>query len=174
MAGVVRRGGAEDAAGCVALLRAAFPEEDLVPLVQRLLREVPGVVLLVAGETAAIRGLVLLTPCAVGGGQVGLLGPLGVTPRWQGQGLGRQLVEAAVAEARRQGLPCVMVLGDPGYYGRLGFRPQRLVGPPFPLPAGWADAWRLRVTGIAAPVPEGTLRPPAPWLEPGLWGPGAP
>lgn len=59
------------------------------------------------------------------------LGPVSVQPDHQGRGVGTALVEHALrAVADVQG--CV-VLGDPAYYGRFGFRPDpRLVLPGVP------------------------------------------
>jgi putative acetyltransferase len=51
-----------------------------------------------------------------------LLGPVAVLPRWQREGVGSKLVEAGLREIRKRGsLGCVLV-GDPGFYARFGFR----------------------------------------------------
>jgi len=55
-----------------------------------------------------------------------------VLPRWQGRGIGSALVEAGLAAMREEWDGCV-VLGDPAFYDRFGFRHDpRLVypGPP--------------------------------------------
>lgn len=54
--------------------------------------------------------------------EVLVLSPLGVLPERQGQGIGSALVRAALARAEELGSPVVFLEGDPGYYGRLGFR----------------------------------------------------
>jgi len=49
------------------------------------------------------------------------LGPISVSPEWQGQGIGTALMEAGLERLRRLGaLGCVLV-GDPAYYERFGF-----------------------------------------------------
>ncbi|RLU14803.1 hypothetical protein DMN91_012690 [Ooceraea biroi] len=51
------------------------------------------------------------------------LGPVGVRPGFQGGGVGRRLIEGALAIARATGEELVFVLGEPDYYGRFGFAP---------------------------------------------------
>jgi putative acetyltransferase len=51
-----------------------------------------------------------------------LLGPVAVLPDLQGHGIGSALVSAGLEELRLRGtLGCVLV-GDPGFYRRFGFR----------------------------------------------------
>ncbi|WP_432564649.1 GNAT family N-acetyltransferase [Kineococcus sp. SYSU DK003] len=73
----------------------------------------------VVGHVAVGRNLLDAPPRLV---DVGVLSPLGVRPEFQRRGIGRRLVEAAVEAARDRGWPAVFLEGDPGYYGRLGFR----------------------------------------------------
>ncbi len=56
------------------------------------------------------------------------LGPIGVEPAAQGQGVGTALMERGLAEARRLGFSFVVLVGDPGYYSRFGFTPARACG----------------------------------------------
>ena len=61
------------------------------------------------------------------------LGPVAVLPRWQGQGIGSALIERALAALRLDDWRGCVVLGDPAFYARFGFRHDpRLVlpGPP--------------------------------------------
>ncbi|WP_168990488.1 GNAT family N-acetyltransferase [Aureimonas flava] len=50
------------------------------------------------------------------------LGPVAVVPDRQGEGIGVRLVRFGLDLARERGWRSVFVLGDPGFYGRLGFR----------------------------------------------------
>lgn len=50
------------------------------------------------------------------------LGPISVTPEYQRQGIGSQLVLYALEVLRRSGASGCVVLGDPAYYGRFGFK----------------------------------------------------
>jgi putative acetyltransferase len=165
--------GAGDGPALEALYRAAFPAEDLLPLVRRLLEEEPGLVSLAARSGRELAGHVLLTPSGVGDrpNVAALLGPLAVAPARQRQGIGRALVAEGLRRARGRGLRKVLVLGDPAWYGRLGFRPERRVAPPYPLPEAWRDAWQSLDLEPRAPALAGPLRPPPAWQEPGLWSP---
>ena len=83
------------------------------------------------------------------------LGPLGVAPEVQRQGIGTALVQAllAVAEACEERL--VALLGSPAYYRRFDFRPAADLGVTAPDPA-WGEHFQARrLTG--APV-RGTFR----------------
>ena len=51
------------------------------------------------------------------------LGPISVLPAHQGQGVGTQLMEAAIQRLMAIAAKGCVVLGDPGYYGRFGFAP---------------------------------------------------
>ena len=56
------------------------------------------------------------------------LAPLAVTPKHQRCGIGGALVDAGLVHCRRQDANLVVVLGDPDYYPRFGFRPAYLLG----------------------------------------------
>ncbi|HWJ04367.1 MAG TPA: N-acetyltransferase [Steroidobacteraceae bacterium] len=61
------------------------------------------------------------------------LGPLAVRPDWQRRGLGAELTYECLAALRALGARGCVVLGDPTYYGRFGFRAEpRLVLPGVP------------------------------------------
>ncbi|MFL9868605.1 N-acetyltransferase [Paraburkholderia fungorum] len=78
---------------------------------------------LVAQDEEGIVGHVALSPVSISDGATGWygLGPVSVLPDHQGQDIGSQLMEAALAELRRLGAGGCVVLGDPAYYGRFGF-----------------------------------------------------
>ena len=155
------------------LYPAAFPEEDLRPIVRDLLAAPDGVVSLVALRDGGIIGHVALSLCGVGGhpGAVALLGPLAVVLDHQRQGVGRELVRAGLAEMRKCGVQRVCLLGDPAYYSRLGFRVERAVLPPYELPPGWDSAWQSVDLLDVPPGLSGTLDLPPHWRNPAYWGP---
>jgi putative acetyltransferase len=65
------------------------------------------------------------------------LAPLGIAPAYQRRGIGQLLARAGLAEARAQGWEAVIVLGQPEYYGKFGFRAALTTGfkAPFRGPA---------------------------------------
>ena len=163
----------EDLASIEKLYPAAFPDEDLLPLVRHLLAEEPGIVSLVAKAGGEIAGHILFTPCAITDSEAGaaLLAPLAVAPEWQRKGIGSALIRDGLSRLKRDGVAHVYVLGDPAYYGRSGFKPETDVAPPYPLPAEYRDAWQSLGLG-SAPLPgHGTLVLPKVWMQPALWGP---
>ena len=52
------------------------------------------------------------------------LAPLSVSPKHQHQGIGSALIGAGLARLDELGAQGCVVLGDPAYYGRFGFRPR--------------------------------------------------
>jgi putative acetyltransferase len=163
----------EDMASIEKLYPAAFPDEDLLPLVRTLLTEEPGILSLVAEAGGAPVGHILFTLCAVTGSEAraALLAPLAVAPEWQRKGIGSALIREGLSRLKRDGVAHVYVLGDPAYYGRSGFRPETGVAPPYPLPEEYRDAWQSLGLG-SAPLPgHGKLKLPDVWMQPALWGP---
>ncbi len=169
----IRESAAGDRAAIEALYPKAFPDEDLVPLVRALLEEGPAVLSLVAATGSGPAGHVLFTRCGLDGspGAAALLAPLCVAPARQRQGIGSALARAGMKRLENEGVAQVFVLGDPAYYGRLGFQPEANVAPPYPLPAEWRTAWQSTCLKGGAPAPGGRLLLPEAWLRPELWAP---
>ncbi len=166
----IRPSGPGDRAALQALYPAAFPEEDLLPLLRALIGPPAVARSLVAVAGGQVVGHLAMTPCRVGESPVALLGPLAVFPRAQRRGVGRALVEAGLRQAAAAGEVLALVLGDPGYYARFGFRPELGVAPPHPLPEAWGPAWRS-LPLADAPPPRGPLAVPPPWRPRALWAP---
>ena len=162
-----------DVAAIESLYPAAFPEEDLVPLVNSLLREPKIALSLVAAIDSEIAANVIFTRCGVEGRDVeaALRGPLAVAPEWQKQGIGTAIVGAGLRRLQDARVGLVLVLGDPAYYGGLGFSPESLVEPPYALPPEWAGAWQSQYLGDNAGPCAGKLSVPPQWLDPALWAP---
>jgi putative acetyltransferase len=151
----------------------AFPDEDLLPLVRDLLQDMMVTTSIVGATDSRIVGHVIFTKCGVAGGQsnAALLGPLAVTPAWQGQGIGSELVRTGLRQLASMDARLVCVLGDPAFYGRLGFLPETSIRPPFRLPDEYAGAWQSQQLGsITAPY-SGELSVPRQWLQSSLWTP---
>lgn len=75
-------------------------------------------------EDAAIVGHVAASPVAIDKSSRGWhgLGPVAVRPGRQRQGVGRALIETALASLRDIGSAGCVVLGEPDYYRRFGFQ----------------------------------------------------
>ena len=86
-----------------------------------------------------------------------MVGPVAVMPERQRDGIGRQLVETALAAATREGLDgALMLIGDPEYYGRFfGFTAARTAGWRLPGPV---ERHRLLARGEVVPGGAGALR----------------
>ena len=114
----------EHGPGIERLLDQAFGEARRHKTCQRLRdgnRPAAGLSLVALAGDALI-GSVRLWPVAVGRGRRALmLGPLAVDAAWQGEGVGSELMEAALAKARAAGEGAIILVGDPAFYGRFGF-----------------------------------------------------
>ena len=83
-----------------------------------------------------------------------LVGPVAVEPGRQRDGIGRQLVSEALARVPDEAL---MLIGDPGYYGRFfGFSAERTGGWRLPGPV---ERHRLLARGDGVPTGAGTIGP---------------
>lgn len=86
-----------------------------------------------------------------------MVGPVAVAPERQQDGLGRRLVEAALAVVDRDGGDPLVLIGDPEYYGRFfGFSAARTGRWRLPGPG---EARRLLARGDDAPDQPGLLGP---------------
>lgn len=56
------------------------------------------------------------------------LGPIAVEPRLQKRGIGRALIEHAVAVAEMMGFQAVLLCGEPRFYGKVGFESAEKYG----------------------------------------------
>lgn len=56
------------------------------------------------------------------------LGPVAVVPEHQGEGVGSRMIRFGLELAEERGWRSVFVLGEPEFYGRLGFRAELAAG----------------------------------------------
>ena len=156
---IVRRERPGDIEIVAAIDRAAFPappgRPDADPIEVGLLAAlraddgwVPALSL-VAVDAAApddIVGHVVGTRGQVGDAPAVGLGPIGVRPDRQREGVGSALMHAVLAAADACGNPLVALLGDPAFYGRFGFVTSADVDIEPPNPA-WGVHFQVRVLG---------------------------
>ena len=117
-----------DAPGIRAVHLAAFaPRANEANLVDRLRDNGQTTISLVGVSNGQLVGHVLFSPVILAGypaaGRGLGLAPVAVRPDFQRQGIGSRLVRHGLDVAREAGFDFVIVLGDPNYYGRFGFRP---------------------------------------------------
>ncbi|HNY35395.1 MAG TPA: N-acetyltransferase [Methanothrix soehngenii] len=76
----------------------------------------------VAGDRVV--GHVALSPVKISDGSTGWygLGPISVLPELQKQGIGRSLMKEGLSRLRSLGANGCILVGDPGFYGRFGFK----------------------------------------------------
>ena len=123
-----------DHAAVLAIHREAFGREGEAMLVDRLEREQVDRVSVVAQVDSSVVGHVLFSEAqlildlaTIG---VGALGPAGVLRAHQRRGVAAALIRHGLGLCWQRRWPAVIVLGDPAYYGRFGFKR--------------ADAWSIR------------------------------
>ncbi|MFN4287815.1 MAG: GNAT family N-acetyltransferase [Brevundimonas sp.] len=115
----------------------------------------------VAREGGRVIGSVRLWPITIGAHPALFLGPIAVERAERSAGVGAMLVEACLEWSRDQGVCGVLLVGDPPYFSRFGFRSVH--GPVMPGPV---DPARLMWWGEGE-VPCGLVSVPSPA------GPGA-
>lgn len=109
-----------------AVIAAAFGRAAEANLVDALRSEGAIVASLVARDPEVV-GHVLFTraPIRTDDGRMiacASLAPLAVAPAHQRRGIGDALVRAGLTACRARGIAAVVVLGEPAYYGRFGFK----------------------------------------------------
>lgn len=82
---------------------------------------VEGLCLVLRDAAGSLVASIRYWPVRVGGAPALLLGPVGVHPTAQGEGLGGYLMRESLARARETGWERVMLVGDAPYYSRFGF-----------------------------------------------------
>lgn len=93
-------------------------------IVNALRRENQLTVSFVAVEDKTIVGHIAISPVEISSGTQRWygLGPISVWPERQRQGIGSKLIKAALAQLQHLGSFGCVVLGDPAYYSRFGFK----------------------------------------------------
>lgn len=79
---------------------------------------------LVAIEDESIIGHIAISPVEISSGEIGWygLGPISVHPNKQGCGVGSLLINKSLEKLKQLGAQGCVLLGDPNYYSRFGFK----------------------------------------------------
>jgi putative acetyltransferase len=148
---LIRRETDRDRAAVHAVHEAAFAaapyasgrEADLVDAL-RAGREWEPRLSLVAEADGKVAGHVVCSRGSLAGERVLGLGPIGVDPSLQGRGIGSALMHAVIGAADARDEPGIVLLGDPGFYGRFGFTLAEEHGV-LPEHEDWAPHFQVRV-----------------------------
>jgi predicted N-acetyltransferase YhbS len=144
----------EDAAAVGALIDAAFGPGRFAKAAERL-REHNTVLAnlsFTAHSGGVLVGAVRMWPIRIRETAAIFLGPIAVEPAWRSQGLGAALVRRACEATRAAGQELILLVGDPPFFGPLGFSqvpPGRLIMP------GPVDPRRLLVRALNPGADEG-------------------
>jgi putative acetyltransferase len=135
---------------------AAFGRDDEADLVWAL-RELGAISLSqVAEYEGAIIGHLAMSPVLVNGEDLGWLGlaPVSVWPDCQQQGVASAMIREALDSANELDWAGVVVLGEPAFYRRFGFRPASELGLESAYP-GVGDAFMA--LALKQPAPSGLV-----------------
>ena len=147
-----------DAAAIHAVHAGCFPTTAEADLVDRLRMAGRLSVSLVAEIDGQIVGHVGFSPVSAEGARDGVgLAPVAVTESQRRRGIAEQLIRQGLAACRDAGFRWCVVLGEPAYYQRFGFRPA----PSFGLSDeyGGGDAFQaLELAPNGIPLGAGLVR----------------
>jgi putative acetyltransferase len=79
---------------------------------------------LVAIAGKEVVGHIAFSPVTISDGSLGWygLGPISVSPELQKQGIGKSMMQEGLARLKSMGAKGCILVGDPGYYERFGFK----------------------------------------------------
>lgn len=164
---LIRREAAADREAVRAVHRAAFRDQAPagaepveVGLVDALRADsgwVDPLSLVAESATGDVVGHVVATEGRIGDAAALGLGPVGVRPDQQGEGVGGALMHAILGAADALGYPVVVLLGHLDYYPRFGFRAASTLGI-VPTEPAWGDHFQARTLSAWSPELAGTFR----------------
>lgn len=113
-----------------------FSDGDEQYLVEKLRSNGDLTLSLVAEDGERIVGHIAFSPVSIGDGTSDWygLGPVSVVPDCQRGGIGFRLIQRGLADMRELGAKGIVLLGDPAYYGRFGFKHEPQLTYPGPPP----------------------------------------
>lgn len=108
-----------------------FSDGDEQELIGRFRNEGVLALSLVAEIDGAVVGQITLTPAFAADGSAGwfALGPIAVAPEFHSKKIGSKLIEVAIAWLREQDAAGCVLVGNPTYYRRFGFKPNPALAP---------------------------------------------
>lgn len=136
---IIRRETSADFPAIYSLVEAAFKtarhaegdEQDFVERQRHPNSYIPDLALVLEDQSELIAYIMLtrtFISTQTGRHPVLLLAAVSVVFERRNQGIGSRLIEAAFQRARAQGHKAVILVGDPAYYSRFGFKPSIVFG----------------------------------------------
>lgn len=115
---------------------------------------------LIAEEDNEVVGHILFTSIKVSGSDINgayILAPLAVANDFQGGGIGTALINEGLKILKERDASFILVLGDPKYYSRTGFKANHNLNSPYKL--DYPEAWMAQElkTGVLETV-NGTIQ----------------
>lgn len=109
---------------------------------------------LVAEDDGVVVGHAAVSPVCISGGLPGWygLGPISVSPEHQRQGIGSKLMIEVLQQLKDKGASGCVLVGDPAYYARFGFKHQSSLLYP-ELPPEY-----FQVISFSQSVPQGIVK----------------
>src|SRR5215212_5876512 len=104
-------------------------------------------------------GSVRQLPICVGDTPALMLGPLTVEPPFRGRGVGRALLDRALADAKAKGHRIVLLVGDEPYYSRVGFKVVPKGRATMPGPVDYARLLVAELVDGAFDTVSGAIQP---------------
>ena len=142
-----------DAVAVARVVEAAFGPGRYAKTAERLREGSEPQIGFVMRSEAGVVGSVRLWPVRIGEMAASFLGPIAVDRVWREAGLGASLVEACLDWARAEGLPGVLLVGDPPFFGRFGFAQASGVSLPGPV-----DPARMLWLSLDGSAPTGPVQ----------------
>jgi putative acetyltransferase len=157
---IIRPEALPDRAAVRGVNRAAFEGNAEADLVAHLHADGDVLCSFVAEIDGCVVGHILFSrlPIALERGLVitaAALAPLAVLPARQRKGIGTALVHHGLAHCRERGIPAVVVLGDPHYYGRFGFSAELASG----LQTPWSGPHLMAIELVVGSLDNGRGSP---------------
>ena len=147
----------EDRDRSLEIERLAFGSDEEVAIVEGV-RDDVGSFALVAELDGELVGHVQLSRAWIGENGVLALGPIGVLPDRQGQGIGSALMWDALEAAKTNGESAVILLGSQAFYPRFGFEPASGLGWRNPFTGVQPDGFVIRDEHFMVAVLNGRAR----------------
>jgi predicted N-acetyltransferase YhbS len=104
-------------------------------------------------------GSVRQLPVCVGDTKALLLGPLTVEQPFRKHGIGRSLLERSLGDTKAKGHRMVLLVGDAGYYTRVGFKPVPKERATMPGPVDYSRLLVNELVDGAFEGVSGAIRP---------------